>query len=55
MSAARHDGFTVLPAIFTGEEIASLRRAGADRPTRGLQGRWPVVMWVKAGGRPSPC
>ena len=21
------------------------------RPTRGLQGRWSVVMWVKAGGR----
>ena len=22
------------------------------RPTRGLQGRWSIVMWVKAGGRP---
>ena len=25
------------------------------RPTRGLQGRWSVVMWVKAGGRRSAC
>ena len=25
------------------------------RPTRGLQGRWSVVMWVKAGGRSSSC
>jgi hypothetical protein len=25
------------------------------RPTRGLQGRWSVVMWVKAGGHPSSC
>jgi hypothetical protein len=25
------------------------------RPTRGLQGRWSVVMWVKAGGQASPC
>ena len=25
------------------------------RPTRGLQGRWSVVMWVKAGGRPASC
>jgi ectoine hydroxylase-related dioxygenase (phytanoyl-CoA dioxygenase family) len=25
------------------------------RPTRGLQGRWSVVMWVKAGGRQSAC
>jgi ectoine hydroxylase-related dioxygenase (phytanoyl-CoA dioxygenase family) len=25
------------------------------RPTRGLQGRWSVVMWVKAGGQPSSC
>ena len=25
------------------------------RPTRGLQGRWSVVMWVKAGGPPSSC
>lgn len=25
------------------------------RPTRGLQGRWSVVMWVKAGGQPSAC
>jgi ectoine hydroxylase-related dioxygenase (phytanoyl-CoA dioxygenase family) len=25
------------------------------RPTRGLQGRWSVVMWVKAGGKPSSC
>ena len=25
------------------------------RPTRGLQGRWSVVMWVKAGGRQSVC
>jgi hypothetical protein len=24
------------------------------RPTRGLQGRWSVVMWVKAGG-PASC
>jgi len=25
------------------------------RPTRGLQGRWSVVMWVKAGGRQFAC
>jgi ectoine hydroxylase-related dioxygenase (phytanoyl-CoA dioxygenase family) len=25
------------------------------RPTHGLQGRWSVVMWVKAGGRSSSC
>lgn len=25
------------------------------RATRGLQGRWSVVMWVKAGGQPSSC
>ena len=25
------------------------------RPTRGLQGRWSVVMWVKAGGVTSAC
>ena len=25
------------------------------RPTRGFQGRWSVVMWVKAGGRRSAC
>ncbi len=25
------------------------------RPTRGLQGRWSVVMWVKAGGARSTC
>jgi ectoine hydroxylase-related dioxygenase (phytanoyl-CoA dioxygenase family) len=25
------------------------------RPTRGLQGRWSVVMWVKAGGGPASC
>jgi ectoine hydroxylase-related dioxygenase (phytanoyl-CoA dioxygenase family) len=25
------------------------------RPTRGLQGRWSVVMWVKAGGGQSAC
>jgi len=25
------------------------------RPTRGLQGRWSVVMWVKAGGTKSAC
>lgn len=25
------------------------------RPTRGLHGRWSVVMWVKAGGHPSSC
>jgi ectoine hydroxylase-related dioxygenase (phytanoyl-CoA dioxygenase family) len=25
------------------------------RPTRGLQGRWSVVMWVKAGGGRSTC
>lgn len=25
------------------------------RPTRGLQGRWSVVMWVKAGSRPVAC
>jgi ectoine hydroxylase-related dioxygenase (phytanoyl-CoA dioxygenase family) len=25
------------------------------RPTRGLQGRWSVVMWVKAGGAHSAC
>jgi ectoine hydroxylase-related dioxygenase (phytanoyl-CoA dioxygenase family) len=25
------------------------------RPTRGLQGRWSVVMWVKAGGERSAC
>src|SRR5687767_3968912 len=25
------------------------------RPTRGLQGRWSVVMWVKAGGRTAEC
>lgn len=25
------------------------------RPTRGLQGRWSVVMWVKAGGPRSAC
>ena len=25
------------------------------RPTRGLQGRWSVVMWVKAGGDRSAC
>jgi ectoine hydroxylase-related dioxygenase (phytanoyl-CoA dioxygenase family) len=25
------------------------------RPTRGLQGRWSVVMWVKAGSQPSSC
>jgi ectoine hydroxylase-related dioxygenase (phytanoyl-CoA dioxygenase family) len=25
------------------------------RPTRGLQGRWSVVMWVKAGGATSAC
>jgi hypothetical protein len=25
------------------------------RPTRGLRGRWSVVMWVKAGGRLSSC
>ncbi|MGH9220134.1 MAG: phytanoyl-CoA dioxygenase family protein [Vicinamibacterales bacterium] len=25
------------------------------RPTRGLQGRWSVVMWVKAGGASSSC
>jgi ectoine hydroxylase-related dioxygenase (phytanoyl-CoA dioxygenase family) len=25
------------------------------RPTRGLQGRWSVVMWVKAGGHRSAC
>jgi ectoine hydroxylase-related dioxygenase (phytanoyl-CoA dioxygenase family) len=25
------------------------------RPTRGLQGRWSVVMWVKAGGQRSSC
>src|ERR687896_2198545 len=30
MSAALQDGFTVLPAIFTQEEIASLRQAIAD-------------------------
>lgn len=25
------------------------------RPTRGLQGRWSVVMWVKVGGQRSSC
>lgn len=25
------------------------------RPTRGLRGRWSVVMWVKAGGHQSSC
>jgi phytanoyl-CoA hydroxylase len=25
------------------------------RPTRGLRGRWSVVMWVKAGGPPPSC
>lgn len=25
------------------------------QPTRGLRGRWSVVMWVKAGGRQSAC
>jgi ectoine hydroxylase-related dioxygenase (phytanoyl-CoA dioxygenase family) len=25
------------------------------RPTRGLRGRWSVVMWVKTGGSRSPC
>ena len=25
------------------------------RPTRGLRGRWSVVMWAKAGGRASVC
>jgi ectoine hydroxylase-related dioxygenase (phytanoyl-CoA dioxygenase family) len=25
------------------------------RPTRGLRGRWSVVMWVKTGGARSPC
>jgi phytanoyl-CoA dioxygenase PhyH len=25
------------------------------RPTRGLHGRWSVVMWVKAGGQASAC
>ena len=25
------------------------------RPTRGLQGRWSVVMWVKTGGHRSAC
>ena len=25
------------------------------RPTRGLHGRWSVVMWVKAGGHQSAC
>lgn len=25
------------------------------RPTRGLQGRWSVVMWVKTGGHQSAC
>jgi Phytanoyl-CoA dioxygenase (PhyH) len=25
------------------------------RPTCGLQGRWSVAMWVKAGGQPSAC
>jgi len=25
------------------------------RPTRGLHGRWSVVMWVKAGGDTSAC
>ena len=30
MSAALEEGFTVLPAIFTREEIASLRQAIAD-------------------------
>ena len=25
------------------------------RPTRGLRGRWSVVMWVKAGDRPASC
>ncbi len=26
-----------------------------SRPTRGLQSRWSIVMWVKAGGRASEC
>ncbi len=71
MSAPIQNGFTVLPAIpeealpRVEPRIVPLRSGDAllldrfiprrARPTRGLQGRWPVGMWVKAGGQPSSC
>jgi hypothetical protein len=65
---AVHDGHFGIPehALPSGERRVVPMRAGdvllldrftphRARPTRGLQGRWSVVMWVKAGDLPSPC
>lgn len=63
---ARDDGHFGIPeeALPPGESRVVQMRAGdvllldrfiphRARPTRGLHGRWSVVMWVKAGGQPS--
>jgi ectoine hydroxylase-related dioxygenase (phytanoyl-CoA dioxygenase family) len=63
-----HDGHFAIPAeaLPSGERRIVAMRAGdvllLDRyvphralPTRGRQGRWSVVMWVKANGVPSLC
>lgn len=63
MSTVIRNGFHVLPGLLTSDEIEKLRRAidldrfvpHRARPTRGLQGRWSVVMWLKAGGPRSAC
>jgi Phytanoyl-CoA dioxygenase (PhyH) len=65
---AGDDGHFAIPdhALPSGERRVVPMRAGdvllldrfiphRARPTRGLHGRWSVVMWVKAGGRTSSC
>jgi ectoine hydroxylase-related dioxygenase (phytanoyl-CoA dioxygenase family) len=62
------DGHLAIPdhALPSGERRILSMRAGdvllldrfiphRARPTRGLHGRWSVVMWVKAGGLRSSC
>jgi len=55
MSALGPEGFEVRPALFTRKEIGDRLTPHRARPTRGLQGRWSVVMWVKAGGDRPVC
>jgi ectoine hydroxylase-related dioxygenase (phytanoyl-CoA dioxygenase family) len=65
---AGDDGHFGIPEAFLpdGERCVVPMRAGdvllldrfiphRARPTRGLQGRWSVVMWIKAGGRTAEC
>jgi ectoine hydroxylase-related dioxygenase (phytanoyl-CoA dioxygenase family) len=65
---AGDDGHFAIPenALPSGEPRVVPMRAGdvllldrfiphRARPTRGLNGRWSVVMWVKAGARTSAC